>query len=170
MSLDLIAGLGVGVGIGAGIGYAIGTSQSLPPDLATIISRIRVQVQPTDGTPPYYVDLLKDSQSIILEVAVKDNHPWFKSMCIIGFEDRGLPYDGLGHGEGTFRIWWGKSPNFENYPGDMWFVEMWLGGGYPKSCDIFEPLKGTWTNVLNYAVGGQWATYKEIGPDGHIMG
>ena len=164
-AIGFVAGAAV-----ASIGSAT-ASQTLPVELQNILKRIRITVNPPSGGPqPWTMYPMEDSQSMLYEVATKVNHPWFKSMCVIGMEDRGLPYDGLGHGEVTFRLWWGKSPNVESYPGDMWFLEVWLGGAYPKVCEVFEPLKGTWTEVLSYAVAGQWAVYKEIGPDGHIMG
>jgi hypothetical protein len=168
LSLDVVLGFGVGAGIGAVLGYIMGTSKTLTKELSTMVSRIRVLDKPTDGNP-YYIYLLKDDQSKILEVSVNPKSDWFSSMCQIGLEDRGLPYDSQGHGEGTFRIWWAKSPNAENYQGYWWAVEIWLGGAYPKACEIFEPTKNTWTNVLDYHPGGAWAVYKEVHPDGHIM-
>lgn len=141
----------------------------LSAQLLTIISRIRVLVKPA-GETPYMVNLLVDPQTILFETESSTTSDWFGSSCIIGMEDRGLPYDGLGHGECTFRIWWAKSPNTENYGGYWWAVEVWFGGAYSKSCEIFEPLKNTWTDVLDYAPGAAvWAVYKEVHPDGHIM-
>ena len=55
---------------------------------------------------------------------------------------------------------WSDGVTLSPLPGTWWADEIWLGGAYPKSCDIFEPLKNTWTNVLNYQVGEEWATYK----------
>lgn len=164
-ALGFVAGAAV-----ATVGTAV-VSQTLPVELQNILKRIRITVNPPlDGPQPWIMYPMQDSQSMLYEVAIKDNHPWFKSMCVIGMEDRGLPYDGLGHGEVTFRIWWAKSPNIENYPGDMWFTEQWCGGAWDKTVEYLDV--DTWRTVMKYKPIGAIPNaiiYLEIHPDGHIM-
>jgi hypothetical protein len=167
--MSSLTGLAIGAALGAGVGYAIGNmGPTVTPEIATLLSRMRVIVKPPGGTPsPYTVYFLQDPQTVILEaegpVSPTD---WFQGSAIIGLEDRGLPYDNRGHGEGTLRLWWGKSPNHWNFTGNMWFIEGWLGGAYPKELDLYNAKTGQWVDILDYAPGGNWAIYKEVLPDG----
>jgi hypothetical protein len=141
-------------------------TNNLSKELQTLCKNIKVLIK---GTSPYYVYLLADDQTKLFETEESsDPNDWFGSSCIIGLEDRGLPYDNKGHGEGTFRIWYSKGQNAENNPNNMWFVEVWLGGVYPKSLYLLNTVTGLWIDILDYAAGGQWAIYKEVYPDGHF--
>ena len=141
-------------------------SESISPELAQAVKKNRILVKPPNGEE-FYVYPLQDEQSKLLDAQSAENHAWFKSMCQIGMEDRELPYDGLGYGKVTFRMWWGKSPNAENFTGDMWFMECLLGGSYEKVWEVQE--RNTWKPILNYSAGSANSAYVEMHPDGHIM-
>ena len=138
---------------------------SLPPELKILFEHLRVKVYPPD-TAPYVIAPLNDEQSNLLEVEVNPGD-WCHEMAQVGMSDRGLPYDKRGHGEVTFRVWYGTSPNKESYLGEMYFVEVWLGGAYPKTLELLQA-EG-WVEIAKYGVGGQWAWYFEVHPDWHIM-